>query len=122
MAYFAKIDDNNVVTKVLAVANDAIVDESGTEQESIGKALLSSLHNDDSQWVQTSFNHNFRKKFATPGDTYDSVNDVFIYPQPFPSWVLDNNFDWQAPKPLTNAQEGQTYIWSEENLDWVASI
>jgi hypothetical protein len=40
-----------------------------------------------------------RKQYAGIGFTYDAVNDVFIAPQPYPSWSLDNNFDWQPPTP-----------------------
>jgi len=50
----------------------------------------------NSNWVQTSYNSNIRKQFAGIGYTYDDVNDVFITPQPYPSWSLDDNFDWQT--------------------------
>jgi hypothetical protein len=48
------------------------------------------------------------------GWTYDGTN--FIAPQPFPSWTLDSNHDWQPPTPKP---EGD-YYWNEEELEWVA--
>jgi hypothetical protein len=43
------------------------------------------------------------------------INDVFIAPQPYPSWSLDENFDWQPPTP--KPIEGVWY-WNEEELTW----
>jgi hypothetical protein len=48
--------------------------------------------------------------------TYDDVNDVFISPQPFASWSLDENFDWQPPTPMPT--EGRWY-WNEDSLSWL---
>ena len=48
-------------------------------------------------WKQTSYNNNFRKQYAGIGYRYDSTKDKFITPQPFASWSLDSNDDWQAP-------------------------
>jgi hypothetical protein len=42
--------------------------------------------------IRTSYNNNIRKQYAGIGYTYDAVNDVFIAPQPYPSWALDNDF------------------------------
>ena len=52
------------------------------------------------------------------GWTYDSNADVFIAPQPYPSWTLDSNHDWQPPTPMPST--GGPYKWSEEDLEWVA--
>jgi len=48
-------------------------------------------------WKQTSYNHNFRKQYAGIGMVYDPVKDKFLTQQPFASWTLDDNDDWQAP-------------------------
>ena len=48
-------------------------------------------------WKQTSYNHNFRKRYAGIGYVYDSTKDKFLSPQPYASWSLDSNDDWQAP-------------------------
>jgi hypothetical protein len=47
------------------------------------------------------------------------VNDVFIAPQPYPSWSLDENFDWQAPTPMPTESD---WYWSEENGEWLEFI
>ena len=57
-----------------------------------------------------------RKQYAGIGFTYDVVNDVFIALQPYPSWALDNNFNWQAPTPRP---EGDFWYWSEQSLEWI---
>jgi len=65
---------------------------------------------------RTSYNSNIRKQFAGIGYTYDAINDVFITPQPYPSWALDNNFNWQAPTPRP---EGIGWYWDEDSLSWL---
>ena len=65
---------------------------------------------------RTSYNHKIRKQYAGVGFTYDEVNDVFIAPQPYPSWSLNENFDWQPPTPMPD--EGR-YIWDEDTLNWI---
>jgi hypothetical protein len=66
--------------------------------------------------VQTSYNHNIRKQFAGTGYTYDSDSDVFVAPQPYPSWSLDDNSDWQAPTPMP--EDDNLYNWNEETQNW----
>jgi len=71
MAHFAEIDSNNVVLRVLVVAN---------EQEHRGQEFLANDCNLGGTWVQTSYNANFRGKYAGTGDIYDEVNDEFYTP------------------------------------------
>jgi hypothetical protein len=73
MAHFAKIE-NGIVHQVDAVANAALLDENGTEQEALGVALLKSIYGDNTEWVQTSYNATFRGKYAGLGDTWDGEN------------------------------------------------
>lgn len=105
MAHFAKIE-NNIVTQVLVVHNDL---------EHRGADFLANDLGLGGAWVQTSYNGNIRKQYAGIGYTYDAVNDVFIAPQPFVSWSLDENFDWQPPIPKPDGD----YVWDEESLIWV---
>jgi hypothetical protein len=65
---------------------------------------------------RTSYNHKIRKQYAGVGFTYDENADVFIAPQPYPSWSLNENFDWQPPTPMPD--EGR-YIWDEDTLNWI---
>ena len=114
MAHFAELDENNIVTKVIVVHNNELMDGE-TESEVKGVGFCVSLFG-GSNWVQTSYNNNMRKQFAGVGYTYDDINDVFIAPKPFPSWSLDENFDWQAPTPIP--EDDKNYTWNEENLSW----
>ena len=106
MAHFARIE-NNLVTEILVVSNDL---------EHRGAEFLANDLGLGGIWIQTSYNNNFRKQYAGIGYTYDAVNDVFIAPQPYPSWSLDENFDWQPPTPMPT--EGVWY-WDEDSLSWL---
>jgi hypothetical protein len=101
MSHFAKIDKDNIVTEVIVAEQDFI--NSGA----VGDSFL---------WVQTSYNSNFRKQFASIGGTYDKVNDVFISVKPFASWTLDASFDWQPPTAMPD--DGKDYDWNEETKAW----
>ena len=111
MAHFAEIDSNQVVKQVLVVPD---------QQEHRGQEYLANDLGLGGIWIQTSYNNNIRKQYAGIGYTYDEVADVFIAPQPFPSWSLDENHDWQAPKP--KPEDGLVYFWNEEKLDWEAFV
>ena len=105
MAHFAELNADNEVIRILVVNNDVITDENGDEQESLGIAFLKSLTGDDTTiWKQTSFNGNFRRRYAflDAGDglgpgTYDPDRDAFIQPKPYPSWTLNAQDAWEAP-------------------------
>lgn len=111
MAHFAEISDG-IVRQVLVVNNSELLID-GVEVEQKGIDFLNNLLG--GTWVQTSYNNNIRKQYAGVGYTYDAVKDQFVAPQPFPSWTLDSNNDWQAPTPKP---EGSFY-WDEETLAWV---
>jgi hypothetical protein len=115
MAHFARLDENNVVQQVIVVANKDTADANGNEAESIGVAFCQKLLGGN--WKQTSYNGNIRKNYAGIGYTYREDIDAFVAPQPFPSWVLDANAQWQAPVPHPN--DGKMYSWDEATLSWV---
>jgi|TARA_R100000084_G_scaffold57712_1_gene24446 hypothetical protein len=115
MAHFAELDENNIVKQVIVVHNNELIDSEGNENEAKGVEFCNSLFG-HTNWVQTSYNNNMRKQFAGAGFTYDDVNDVFITPQPYPSWSLDENHDWQAPIPMPEDDKG--YSWNEETQTW----
>ena len=112
MAHFAQIV-NGIVTNVIVVHNNELL-VNGVENEQKGKDFCHGLLS--GEWVQTSYNNNFRKQYASTGYSYDSVRDEFVRPQPYASWSLDANNDWQAPTPKP---EG-AYLWNEESLSWLA--
>lgn len=115
MAHFAEIDGNGVVQRVIVVGNKDTSDANGVEKESIGQAFCERLFGGN--WVQTSYNGNFRKRYAGIGYKYDAALDAFIAPQPYPSWTLDANADWQAPVPMPT--DGKMYVWDEAAQAWV---
>jgi hypothetical protein len=102
MSHFAEINASNVVQRIIVAEQDFI--NSGK----VGDSFL---------WVQCSYNNNFRKQYPGAGYKYDKANDVFISPQPYPSWALDVSFDWQPP--TTMPDDGKEYTWNEENTQWV---
>jgi hypothetical protein len=118
MAHFAQIDENNTVQNVIVVSNNDCLNADGEESESVGVAFCKSLLGEDTQWVQTSYNANFRKNYAGIGYAYDSVRDAFIPPSPYDSWVLvEETCQWTAPVP--NPNDGQRYYWNENIKNWV---
>ncbi len=116
MAHFAKLNLNNIVENVIVVSNEFIQDENGNEVEQIGIDFCKSLYGQNTNWVQTSYNDNFRKQYAGIGYAYNEPNDVFTIPQPYLSWVLNENFDWVAPVEFPI--DGKTYAWNEETTSW----
>jgi hypothetical protein len=120
MAHFAELDSNNMVLRVIVISNEDILDEQGREREALGIQFCKNLYGQDTEWVQTSYNRNFRRHYAAPDGRYDSVKNEFIERQPFPSWTLDSNNDWQPPteKPSPTS-EYEDYWWDEENQVWV---
>ena len=116
MAHFAEIDDNNVVLRVIVVANKDTADANGNEVDSIGVAFCQRLLGGN--WKQTSYNGNIRKNYAGVGYTYDAGIDAFVPPKPYPSWVLNSNTaQWEAPVP--RPQDGKMYSWDEATQSWV---
>ena len=115
MAHYAKVN-NGVVTRVIAAEAeffDTFVDSSPGE------------------WIQTSYNTHggvhsngetpLRKNYAGIGFTYDSVRDAFISPQPYPSWVLDEDTCiYEAPVPYPT--DGLIYSWDEDTTSWVETV
>jgi hypothetical protein len=91
-------------------------DENNNENEAVGIHFLKNIFGATTEWKQTSYNNNIRKQYAGIGFTYDETNDVFIAPKPYESWTLDDNFDWEAPTSYPD--DGEDYIWNEDNQEW----
>jgi len=116
MAHFAKIDENNVVEQVIVVNNFDCVNAEGVEDEAVGAAFCNSLI--PGTWVQTSYNGKTRKNFAAIGGVYDATRDAFIHPQPYASWLLnEDTCAWYPPVEMP-VQEGFFYTWNEETVGW----
>jgi hypothetical protein len=79
MAHFAKIE-NDVVTQVIVVNNEVLENKEFPESEPIGVAFCKSLYGENTNWKQTSYNGNFRGRYAGSGMNYDAELDEFISP------------------------------------------
>lgn len=118
MANFAKLNETNTVIDVLAVNNDVIIID-GQESEQAGINFLQGITG-HLNWKQTSYNNNFRGKYAGIGYKYDQDFDVFIPPQPYPSWKLNyTTYQWQAPIDRPEDTDEYFWRWSEYNKEWI---
>ena len=131
MAHFAEINDSNVVTRVIVVGNKDTADAQGNEKEYIGAAFCERLFG--GTWKQTSYNSNFRIRYAGIGYEWHAdlnpsgtPSGAFVPPKPHESWVIDTaNAVYKAPNPpgeapaLTEDQiaAGNVYTWSETNYN-----
>tara|TARA_R110002126_G_scaffold251204_1_gene394201 strand:+ start:326 stop:682 length:357 start_codon:yes stop_codon:yes gene_type:complete len=115
MAHYAQTE-NNIVTQVIVVDNNDILDDQGNESESVGAQFCVNLLG--GVWIQTSYNSNFRKNYASIGYTYDETRDAFIPPQPYSSWTLNGETcQWKAPVPYPD--DGNEYNWDEGTTQWI---
>ena len=115
MAYFAELDENNVVLRVLSVSDDDAPDPA-PDNEQQGIDFLAGLGL-GSNWKQTSFNATCRKNYAGIGYIFDAARDAFIPPQPFASWVL-NEATCQWEPPVSYPTDGKFYYWDEDTTSW----
>ncbi len=121
MAHYALLDENNIVVQVITGVNEneTQVDTDGTvvggSSEAWEEFYKTRPWFNAASCKRTSYNNNIRKQYAGIGFTYNSTADVFVAPQPFPSWLLDENYDWQAPTPKPT--DG-FYRWNEEAQEW----
>ena len=105
MKYFAKLGLNSKVVMVTHVGDD----DAPTEEKGIEYLNLLHLH---PFWAETFKDSSQRKHFAGRGYIYDEDRDAFISPQPFPSWVLDEETcQWNPPTPYPD--DGRKYKWDE---------
>lgn len=118
MAHFAELDENNIVKRVIVVSNETISDVNGVESEELGISFCKKIYGIETKWVQTSYNGNFRCRYAGVGAYYDEERDIFSNTQEFPSWVFNVELNlWQPPIPIPNAIEVKAYrfyVWDED--------
>ena len=125
MAHFAELNSSNEVLRVIVISNDD-VDANGGDQHADAETFVASIvphSTGGTAWKQTSYNNNFRKQYAGIGHTYDASKNKFILPQPYSSWSLDSNDDWQAPVTYPNVNEISSnpvsITWDEDNQKWL---
>lgn len=118
MAHFAQLDNDNIVVNVIVVNNTELLDQDGNEIEQKGIDFCKSLFGQDTRWVQTSYNTNFRKNYACIGGKYNLELDGFIGPKPYASWILnETSFSWEAPVPYPD--DSKEYYWDDVNKSWI---
>jgi hypothetical protein len=110
MAHYAFLDENNIVTEVIVGIDETELVEGLSPEEWYANFR-------GQVCKRTSYNNNIRKQYAGIGFSYNSDADIFIAPQPYPSWSLDGNYDWQSPSSFPT--DGEAYYWDEESLSWV---
>ena len=126
MAHFAVLDGNNIVTAVHVVADADCLDGSDNESEAVGITFCEALWGAGT-YKQTSYNNNIRKQYAEIGDTYDAAKDKYIKPQPYASWTLNADDDWESPLGVQPHAVGKSYNWdeagyqSDNSTGWVES-
>ena len=120
MANFVQLDENNIVINVISVSNVDCSDSDGIENEEIGISFCKGLYGSDTKWKQTSFSKKIRKRYAGIGFSYNEDLDAFLYPQPYPSWIIDDETaDWVSPlgsSPTLTEEEisaRKEYVWDE---------
>ena len=115
MAHYCRLDENNIVVSVIVVDNKDTADANGVEKEYIGAAFCERLFG--GTWKQTSYNGNIRKNYAGIGYTYRSDIDAFTAPQPYASWTLNEDAQWQAPTAMPT--DDKMYSWDEATTSWI---
>jgi hypothetical protein len=117
LAHFAQINEDNIVTQVIVVADSDCAGGNFPDSEIAGAYFCNKLLG--GTWKQTSYNGNMRKNYAGIGFTYNADIDAFVPPQPFASWTLNNDTaQWEAPVAMPD--DGQMYTWNEETTSWNA--
>jgi hypothetical protein len=106
VSHWAEIDNTNTVIRVLVGDNN---DPAGDE----GYQWL--LDNLGGTWIKTSYNGKIRGIYAGEGFTYNEAEDIFITPQPYPSWIREGSY-WNSPIPCPTDEK--LYFWNEENQSW----
>jgi hypothetical protein len=132
MAHFARIV-NGIVTDVI------VADEGFFTAKNYDELGYRNVLGDPSEWLQTSYNTRggvhydesgnpsldqskaLRKNFAAIGSVYDSIKDAFIFPKPYPSWLLNETTCLWEP-PVAYPSDGKSYTWNEKTVSWVRVV
>ena len=113
-AYYAQIDQNHTVLRVVVIDDVA---EAGDETQ--GVDICQHLFG-GGLWVKASIDGSLRKNYPGPGWVYYPMPDLFAPPQPFASWTLNATTGrWDAPAPYPD--DGKVYKWNEVTQAWVTT-
>jgi len=109
MAHYAFLDESNIVTEVIVGIDETELIE-GLDPETWYENFRGQV------CKRTSYNGNIRFNYAGIGYTYDPIDDAFIAPKPYPSWVLNSKKQWEPP--IAYPTDGKLYAWDEETGEW----
>jgi hypothetical protein len=123
MAYYAFLNENNIVTEVIAGIDETeLIEGLGTETwygNFRGQTCKRTSYNTLSG-EHLNGGIPFRKNYASIGYIYNEEWDAFSPPKPYPSWKLNyQTFQWYAPIPIPLHEEGYDWRWGEINQEWV---
>ena len=110
MAHYAFLDNNSIVTEVIVGIDETELIEGLDPETWYGNYRGQSC-------VRTSYNNNIRYNYAGIGYTYDPIDDAFIAPKPYPSWILNERKQWEPP--IAYPTDGKFYGWNEESGEWL---
>lgn len=125
MAHYAFLDENNVVTEVIAGKDESNFDWEAQYGMFRGQACKRTSYNTrGGVYYEPNTNEPaadqskaFRKNYAGIGYTYNPQLDAFIPPRPFESWSLNEaSCLWEAP--VAYPQDGGIYQWNEAEQKW----
>ena len=116
MAHFAELDQNNIVLRVIVVANEALEYKEFPDSESHAMEYLHQWFGSNTVWKQTSYNNRFRGNFAGIGMKYYTEYDLFMPSSPYPSWIINpTSANWESPVAKPDCKQ---YKWNEETVGW----
>ena len=109
MAHYAFLDESNIVTEVIVGIDETELIEGLDTETWYGNFRGQTCK-------RTSYNNKIRYNYAGIGYTYDPIDDAFIAPQPYPSWVLNSKKQWEPP--IAYPTDGKLYGWNEDLGKW----
>lgn len=117
MAFFAELNEDSVVLRVIVVHDNELIDEDNNNT-SEQKGIDFCISHYGGTWIQTFDNNATRKNYASSGDFYDSSLDAFISEKPYSSWILnESTCKWEAPTP--RPADDKDYMWDEATTSWI---
>jgi hypothetical protein len=108
MAHYAFLDDNNIVTEVIPGKDETELIEGLTPEKWYGNFR-------GQRCIRTSYNNKIRGTYAGIGFFYNEEEDIFVRPQPYPSWIRNDSI-WEPPTP--EPINSKIYSWNESTLSW----
>ena len=109
MAHYAFLDENNLVTEVIVGVDETELIEGLDTETWYGNFKGQTCK-------RTSYNSKIRGTYAGIGFTYNPDEDIFVTPQPYPSWIRSGSI-WTPPIP--HPFDGKRYLWDEDTVNWI---